>query len=242
MTSKDLPLRLGFTIPAANTTVEVEAPLVLWPVVTAHFQRFSQLIRSEEELELGRDGIVAAAQTLAAARVAAIGVGYTAGSFVGGAGWDAELRTRISDASGRPATTAADAIVRTLQALGSARVAVVSPYAQHVNDRLRAYLAAAGIETSALVGSPPPGPAGGVPIPEVEALALSLDRVRASAVLISCTGLRTLTIIESLERHTGLPVVTSNQAMFLTLLDLVGVHVPIKHFGSALARHAIPVR
>ena len=232
--------RVGFVIPAGNTTLEVEAPLVLGGVAASHFQRFTQLIKSQNDLELGAAAIVEAARTLVGARVAAIGVGYTAGSFAGGPAWDADLRVRISDATGRAATTAADAIVRVLHGHRFQRVAAVSPYAQEVNDNLRAYLAKEGIDTTSLVGSPPAGPAGEVPMPEVEALALSVDRSGAQALLISCTGLRTLALIDSLERKSGLPVVSSNQALFATLRVMVGIEASIPGYGSVLAEAVLP--
>lgn len=228
--------RLGFVIPAANTTLEVEAPLVLKETASSHFQRFGQLVRSQDDLAPAQDAIVAAAQVLVSARIAALGIGYTAGSYAGGTTWDGNLRARVSDAIGRPAITAADAIIRCLRTVGAARVAVVSPYSRQVNDGLRAYLDASGIGTTALVGSPPRGPAGEVPIPEVEQLALSVDRAGAHALLIACTGLRTMTLIEALERRTGLPVVSSNLALLVTLLDSVGPRPTIPRYGSLLGQ------
>ena len=185
--------RLGVAIPAANTTLETEFPLMLAGVTTCHFQRFTTLVRTAEDLDQASLGIADASGTLKAARVSAIGVGYTAGSFFGGPDWDAALRKDIEDAVGVPALTAASAIVHVLRTNGLSRVAVVSPYSTTVNEQLTIYLRAAGIDVVALVGSPLTGAAGDLPIPEVEALALSVDRSGATGLLISCTGLRTAT-------------------------------------------------
>ncbi len=56
----------------------------------------------------------------------------------------------------------------------------------------------------------------------VAALAKEVDRPEAQAIFISCSNLRTLEIIESLERDLGKPVVTSNQASLWSMLRLVG--------------------
>ncbi len=49
-----------------------------------------------------------------------------------------------------------------------------------------------------------------------------VDRPEAQAVFISCSNLRTLDIIEKLERDLGKPVITSNQASLWGMLRLIG--------------------
>jgi maleate isomerase len=227
--------RLGVVIPAANTTLEAEFPFILAGIATCHFHRFTTLVRTVADLDEAARGIAAAADTLAAARVSVVGVGYTAGSFLGGTGWDADLRRTIEDASGVPVLTAASAIVHVLRSNGLGRVAVVSPYSTAVNDQLRAYLQGGGIGIAALVGSPLPGAAGDLPIAEVEALALAVDRSEADGFLISCTGLRTATLLDSLEVATGLPVISSGQALALAMLEAVGSTDRVSGYGSLLA-------
>lgn len=210
--------RLGIVLPAANTTLEVELPRWFGEDTSWHFHRFEQMIRSADDLAAGAAAIAAAAAALVPARIAAVGVGYTAGSFVGGLDWDARLRDEVTAACGAPAATAASAIVAALRRFGVESVAAVSPYSPAVNERLNDYLTSAGYTVRRVVGEPPPGRAGEVPIEEVERMAVDLDASDADLVLISCTGLRTMSLIDELESRIGKPVVSSNQTLAWALL------------------------
>ena len=64
--------------------------------------------------------------------------------------------------------------------------------------------------------------------------ALTLDRAGADAIFISCTGLRAVDAVEPLEAETGMPVVTSNQAMAWHALRLAGYDAPVEGFGRLL--------
>jgi maleate cis-trans isomerase len=56
----------------------------------------------------------------------------------------------------------------------------------------------------------------------------------ADGVLISCGGLRTFEVIETLERDLGLPVVTSNQAALWAGLRMTNVKDPVQGYGRLL--------
>ncbi len=51
-------------------------------------------------------------------------------------------------------------------------------------------------------------------------------------LFISCTGLRTIGVIEDLESELGIPVVTSNQATFWDALRIARVNAARPGFGS----------
>ena len=218
--------RLGIVIPAANTTLEAELPRFGADGVTWHFQRFGQLISDQADLESGMAAIVESAAVLTAARVSAVGVGYTAGSYTGGPAWDARLRAAIAEHTECPVHTAASAIVDALARLRVHSVAVVSPYSVQVNARATRYLTASGFTVTHVVGEPPPGRAGDVAPEEIETIVQNLDRTGAECVLISCTGLRTLALIPDLEQTLNLPVVSSNLALLWALSSAPGVPGP----------------
>lgn len=230
-------MRLGIVIPAANTTLESELPGSGLDDASWHFQRFGQLIRGRDDLEAGTASIVESSGALTAARVRAIGVGYTAGSYTGGPEWDASLRAAVAARTGGPAHTAASAIVGALARLLVRTVAVVSPYNREVNRRAADYLTASGFVVTAMVGEAPLGPAGDVTPEEIEATVRALDVTGADAVLISCTGLRTFNLIDPLELAIGLPVVSSNLALLWAMTAEVAL--PVTGPGSLL-RHQPP--
>lgn len=143
-----------------------------------------------------------------------VGYGCTSGTTVIGAERVATLirgaaRTR---AIAEPLTAARAA----LTALGVGAVAIVSPYIDAVAHPVRAAFEAAGLrvpvttsfgeETEARVARIDPA--------SVYEAALCVGRrPGVEAVFLSCTNLRTLDIIDDLERTLGRPVVSSNQAL-----------------------------
>jgi len=56
----------------------------------------------------------------------------------------------------------------------------------------------------------------------VKALAMEVVRPQTEAVFISCSNFRTLDIIEAVEKESGRPVVTSNQAAMWGALRAIG--------------------
>jgi maleate isomerase len=201
--------RIGLLLPAANITVEAEAATV----GIMHFQRFAPVLSGDVSASTVKAAIVDAACILAAVRPARIGVAYATGSYLEPQLLDKELIEEIEDATGAQATTAARALVERLRGLGSRRVTVVSPYGEVVNAGCRSYLEAHGLQVAALVGEPPAGLAGEVSPEDVRALVFAAPRADVDAIVISCTGLRTLSLLAELRRECGVPVISSNEAL-----------------------------
>jgi maleate isomerase len=227
-------LRVGFLLPAGNTTVEAEIPARLHGIGTAHFHRFTRLVRIPTDIPDTEEAIIAAAAVLRAAGVSALGLAYTAGSYYWGHDFDQQVIARMGNASSARATTAASAIVTALRALGVLRIGVVSPYSTEINERCEHYLSKAGFSVVSLVGTAPSGPASTVPPQEIGNWAASAARNDAEAVLISCTALRTLTLIDDLETSLSIPVVSSNSATLWSVLQLVSPALRMTGLGTLL--------
>jgi maleate isomerase len=60
----------------------------------------------------------------------------------------------------------------------------------------------------------------------------------ADALVLSCTNIRALEIVEALELASGVPVLTSNQAAFWSALVAVGVEDSVPGCGALLAKRA----
>src|SRR4029077_8448625 len=108
------------------------------------------------------------------------------------------------------------------------------------NQRLRAYLEASGFEVLNVEGEPKAAASGNQGIndsdPEdVVAFAARVCRPDADALLCSCTAWRSVEAVAELERRTGKPLVTSNQARLAASLRALGLTTPIKGFGRLLA-------
>ena len=64
--------------------------------------------------------------------------------------------------------------------------------------------------------------------------AKSIDRPDADAVFISCGALRTLEVVDALEKEISKPVIASNQAMIWDTFRLAGIQDKIPGYGRLL--------
>ncbi len=191
--------------------------------VSIHTTRIRLERVNVEELLSMEKNTEEASRLLATADVDVIVYGCTTGSLVGGLGYDQKIARIIETAAGRPAVTTATAVVEALKKLKAKNVALATPYMDEVNEKEVEFLEKHGfnivdlkalkIEKNTEIGRVPPE--------KVYRLVKSLDINGADAVFISCTNLRTIEVIDALEKDLGIPVVSSNTATaWLTLRKL----------------------
>jgi maleate isomerase len=138
-----------------------------------------------------------------------------------------------------PAVATSPSVGEALRALGARRLSVATPYPEWNNEKLRAYLTAQGFEVLNLEAEPTAAKAGNQGIndqdPSVIAdFASRACRPDADALLCSCTAWRSVEAVDEIERRTGKPVVTSNQASIWMTLRTLGHTQPIEGFGRLL--------
>lgn len=182
-----------------------------------------------------------ATRLLASAPLHSIVFACTSGSFIGGRGYDERIMARMAAvARGIPVTTTTTALVAALRTLEARRVAVATPYTAAVTARAVDYLEGHGfgVASTACLGLDDDHAIGFTEPDTVAALACSADRRDADAVVISCTNLRTVALIEGLETTLGKPVISANQASFWHGLRLAGFQDPVPHYGQLLRRSA----
>ena len=238
--------RIGVMVPSTNTTFEADFQLVAPPEVTIHGQRLwltndaagaAGMDRMNAEIESG-------ARYLATAKVDVVAYGCTTGSFYRGPGWDREMLEVIRRAAGVPAVATSPSVVEALRFFGARRLSVATPYPEWNNQRLRTYLAAQGFEVLNLEAEPEAARAGNQGINDqdparIVEFASRACRPEADALLCSCTAWRSVEAVEEIERRTGKPVVTSNQASIWMTLHRLGHHAAIAGFGRLL-RERVP--
>jgi maleate isomerase len=239
--------RIGVMVPSTNTTCEADFQMVAPRGFTIHGQRLwltndalgeEGMVRMNAEIESG-------ARYLATARVDAIAYGCTTGSFFKGPGWDREMIALIERTADVPAVATSPSVVEALRFFGARRLSVATPYPEWNNQRLRAYLTAQGFEVLNLEAEPTASRAGNQGINDqdpavVVDFASRACRPDADALLCSCTAWRSVEAVEEIERRTGKPVVTSNQASIWMTLRRLGHTEPIAGFGRLL-RNLAPV-
>jgi arylmalonate decarboxylase len=224
-------MTIGLVVPFARDEVPDEGRQ-MYPGVCFIARGVGVRRLTPEGYDSAFEGILPAAEYLAARGVDAIMVIGTSLTFYRGAEAHARLLERLRAATGLPVSTMSQAVVDGLRGFGARQIAVATAYADEVNNRLKDFLAAHGFEVLVLEGF---GLFGfGEPAMKSEADIVALgSRVcakapGAEALLISCGGLRTLGVAGPLEDRHGIPVVSSTQAAFWAAMRLVGDsgHVP----------------
>ena len=235
--------KIGVIVPPTNTANEAEWARMTPPGVTIHAARMP--LHLDTASEAGKTALYADVERyagdLAQASVDLIAYGCTAGSMVSPV---EGLPDFMAERTGRPAVTTAQAIVEALRALGATKVALGTPYDRALNAHEVRFLADHGV---AVIHEEGFGYGAGGPQEhrniarirpeEVYALARRVDRPEAEAILLSCTDLATLDVIERLEAGTGKPAVSSNTATFWFALRRAGIDDRLDGFGQLLKEH-----
>jgi maleate isomerase len=233
--------RIGVMVPSTNTTFEADFQLVAPKDVSIHGQRLwltndaagaAGMDRMNAEIESG-------ARYLATAKVDVVAYGCTTGSFYRGPGWDREMLDVIQRGAGVPAVATSPSVVEALRFFGARRVSVATPYPDWNNQQLRAYLDALGFEVLNVDGEPSAAASGNQGIndhdpEEVVAFASKVCRPEADVLLCSCTAWRSVEAVAELERRTGKPVVSSNQATIWAAFRALKLTPKLSGYGRLL--------
>ena len=236
--------KIGLIVPSSNTTVEPDFQRVVPPGVTLHAARMWLVDTTPDGLEAMNEEAETAARALGSAAVDVVAYACTSGSFLGGPGYDEVLLAKIEGvAGGAPAVGTSPAVVEALRASGIRRVAVVTPYVDSINERLRTFLEAHGLEVSSMAGQQL--------VANLDIGKQTPDQVlrfanvhlfkEADGFFLSCTNWRAMEVAEPLEQALGKPVVTSNQATIWAAFRAVGLTDAVAGYGRLL-RSIAPAR
>ena len=122
---------------------------------------------------------------------------------------------------------------------------MATAYTKVVNDKLKDLLTYHGFDVRSLecfgiteFG----GGAGRKSEAEIIELAIKAheEAPDADAILISCGGLRTLSVAKPLEERCGLPVVSSTPAAFWAAMRLIGESGQLSGYGRLLEQARVP--
>jgi maleate isomerase len=220
------PVPVGLLLLATDRASGSDITAFLPDGVEAYATRIPMdVVATPETLARLGDHLTEGARLLApGGPLAAIGFSCTSGTVAVGA-----ERARAQIAAGRPGVpvcTPVEAAVKALDALGTRRIALLTPYLDGPSELIAGFFAAAGIDVVTRASFKLDGD------PEMNRVSQQtlIDAGRelgahpdADALFISCTGLRTQHVIEPLEQLLGKPVVTSNQALAWDLARTAGV-------------------
>lgn len=181
-----------------------------------------------------------AALILPDAKLDAICYSCTSASVVIG---DAEIEAAIHAARpGVPVVTPPMAGIRGLKALGARKISLLTPYTVRTTRPMADYFAAHGFEIASVtcLGFEDDREMARIAPAALIDVAREAMHADADGLFVSCTALRSASVVAAMEEATGRPVVTSNQASAWNCLRLCGDHAPRPEFGR-LHTLALPV-
>jgi maleate isomerase len=129
--------------------------------------------------------------------------------------------------------TPTSAAFAAFDALGVKKVSVLTPYSPLVTEELVAYFSSNGLNVVNwnCFGLDDDRNMARVSHASIIASALETINEDADALFISCTALRSAVCVDEIERISGKPVVTSNQAVIWRSLRLAGIERKVPGYG-----------
>lgn len=166
----------------------------------------------------------------------------TAGSFIGGPGWDKILIDRIEKAAGIPATTTTTCVMELFNDMGIKKIALVGPYLKELFDAEVKFLEGSGIRVLTVNGL------GFSKMPDYwnyytdpyATYKIAKDGAKAApdadCVFVTCMLSSIISVVDALEKEIGKPVISSCSATMYGILKRLGIPDPVYHYGEALLR------
>jgi maleate cis-trans isomerase len=229
--------RIGLLVPSINNTMETE----FWRMAPEGVSISTARIAggrhgTPEELRGMEKEARSAAERVANTEPDVVVYGCTSGSFFEGPDWNDMICRELTKITGAPTVTTAGAMAQCMLANHIRRVAVVTPYVELTNERLKQFLQHYGIEVARLETfdmldmfdhakiSPQ----------QIYGKAKEVSGDDVDAIFVACTQLRALEVIDMLERDLGKRVYSAIQATAWQAYRTIRVDPQITNGGSLL--------
>jgi len=227
--------RIGIVVPFSNTNLEPDMVMLRPAGVSLHFARaggydLDRIPDSRQMRQFAEASLDEVVDSLSAALVDVILYGCTSATLAHGPDFDREFQAKIEARAGKPAVTAAGAVVEALHGLGARHVGFCSPYTRELNVEAMRFLEQSGFQvvSDAYVGEDLGNYGQSALTPsDVVDLACRADAAGAQAIVLSCTDMRAVEAIDTIETKLGKPVVTSNQALMYVAIKRLGLQVAV---------------
>jgi maleate isomerase len=233
--------RVGLIVPSSNTTIETEVPAMLRAAdldvdVTFHSSRaVLQNVDTQSLARMVADGDRNVSE-LADARVDALVYACLVALMARGPRAHEQAEAHLAEVAAAagceaPVISSAGALIRTIQAQGASRVAIITPYMPELTRQVAAYIEDYDIEVvdSRSLSVPDNVEVGRLDPEGLPGHARRLDLRRADLLIASCcVQMPSLSVLDRIETEVGLPVISAATASTAELLDALGLprHVP----------------
>ncbi len=165
-------------------------------------------------------------------RIDVVGYACTSGAMVIG---PEVVAARVNAVRpGIPVTNPMTAAITALKAMGAKRIALLTPYVDDVNQRMRVYVESQGLEVP-VMGSfnlADDNAVARITEASIEDALVELGaHPQVDAAFVACTSLRVAAIVAGAEARLGKPVTSSNHALAWHCLRLAGVQDEVAGLG-----------
>lgn len=242
--------RIGMIVPSSNLTMETELPRMLHAreqVVpgerfTFHSSRMRMQHVTPDELTRMNAQTGRATLELADARPDVVASACLVAIMAQGAGYHCHAEAQITgvlDDEGldAPVVTSAGALLRSLDALGAARVALVTPYMKPLTKLVAEYVEDAGFEVLDALSLEV---SDNLAVARLDPAALEqhwrkVNTAGADALVLSaCVQMPSLPAIAPVEAQAGIPVLSAATATVFTILTELGLDTRVPAAGHLL--------
>ena len=196
-----------------------------------------QLVDADFDRQLER--IEEAAQDLVENKCDAIIIGGSPLFTKLGYGSDVEMGKKLTAKYRVPIAAGITGEIQALKSLGIKKLVVATPHEDSLNDRMKAFLEASGLNVLKIEGY---GVRRNADLTAMDVHAayriakkLYQQAPEADGVFVPCPRWPTITDVDLLEREIGKPVVTSCQAYIWHGLRMANVKEPVAGFGRLMA-------
>jgi maleate isomerase len=215
--------RIGIIVPSSNTVAEVDFNRNIPDGVSVHTARMYLVeTTAAGERAMLETYLPQAIEDIASARPHVVAFACTSAAALIGYEGEQRLIEGTSRACGCPVVSTNDAVGRCIERASPRRVAIITPYVDELNEKIRAGVERRGITVSSIDGM---GLTENFTIAQVtpsEIVAFAAERLRGvefDLLFVSCTNFRGLAARDALSERFGVPVVTSNQASLQITLE-----------------------
>jgi len=227
--------RIGLLVPANNSVIEPE----FWSVMPADLALYATrlLVKGDltpalvhnMEAQVGK-----AVETIAATGVNVIAYCDMVTTFIMEQGWNEAATAKIGNDTGIAAISAWTSLRDAMSALGIRRFALGTPYPTAIHAAARPFFEA---RNYTVVDDATLDIVATSEVPTVDRTRLqpfvdSLKIADAEAIVLLATDLPTFGMIADIERKTGLPVITSNQALLWSAMRTLGLKDRLAPLGK----------
>ena len=229
--------KIGLIYPASGWVMEPEFNLMAPKGVATLTTRVETGIVNVENMSTMSVNSMAAAKLLTEAPVDVLAFGCTSASFVNGREYEENLINNMELETGVKSLSTSMSIIKALNYLNINKISLATPYIDEVNKKALNYVEENNIKIfkSKNLGLNLDRDIDRLDLEAVYDLIKSVDHSDSQAIVVFCTGVRTIPIIKMLETDLNKPIITAIQATFWNCLRTVGINEKLNDFGRLLS-------